>query len=197
MRNRSGSNERWALTGTALERLLALLDGNRDEAAARYEALHARLERLLEWWGSRQSRELADRTLDRVAQKLEEGAEVPPAALSAYVRGVARLVYYESLREHEREERARLDAPPSEPLNAGTAGALEALDDCLDSLSSADRDLILGYYGGDPGAQIETRRRIAADFALSPTALRIRAHRVRARLEECVHAALTSDDETF
>lgn len=190
MRNRSGANERWALTGSALQRFLALLDDDRENAAARYAALRARLERLLEWWGSHQPQELADRTLDRVALKLEEGAVVPAAALFAYVRGVARLVYYESLREEDREEQARRDAPSSEPGDTGTAQALDALDDCLDSLASADRELILGYYGGEAGTQIDTRRQMAAARSLSATALRIRAHRVRERLEGCVGAAL-------
>jgi DNA-directed RNA polymerase specialized sigma24 family protein len=184
-----GQKGRWTIDGAALDRLLARLDDDRERAAVAYEAMRSRLQALLRWWGSADPLDLADKALDRVAMKLSEGAEVPNASLSAYIRSVARLLFYESLREAEREETAFREAPRFPAPDAAVERALDALDGCLDSLSVAERGLILDYYG-DAGPPIVTRRRLAATLSLSPTALRIRAHRVRERLETCVEGSL-------
>src|SRR5581483_2975223 len=86
------------LTAQSLGHLLDLLDADRDRAALAYEKLRVRAAGLLEWWGAANADELADETLDRVARKLDGGASVPQTSLAAYVRGVARLVFYESRR---------------------------------------------------------------------------------------------------
>ena len=86
MPQKTAQTTRWALTGAALDRLLARLDPDRDRAALKYEALRTRLQTQMGWWGSHNPLELADRALDRVATKLEEGAVVPGASLPAYVR---------------------------------------------------------------------------------------------------------------
>jgi len=190
MPERTDQNARWSLTGTALDGLLARLDDDRERAALQYEAWRARLQRLLGWWGANHPLELADRTLDRVAFKLEEGAVVPAASLPAYVRSVARLVFYESLRDAEREESARRDEQRTLDTDDDPEEALAALDGCLDSLAAGDRDLILSYYQAGRGSNIAARRGLAARLGLSPTALRIRAHRLRERLETCVGASL-------
>jgi DNA-directed RNA polymerase specialized sigma24 family protein len=180
------------LTAAALDCLLARLDSDRDRAGERYEALRRRLHGLLRWWGSENPLELADRTLDRVAMKLDEGAPVSADALPGYVRGVARLVFHESLREREKEERVLRDLPPIAG-DSDREGTLAALDDCLDTLASADRRLIINYYAVHRTSMIESRRRMASDLKLSSTALRIRAHRLRQRLEECLAASSDKD----
>jgi DNA-directed RNA polymerase specialized sigma24 family protein len=179
---------RWAINGAALDGLLGRLDHDRERAALAYEGLRSRLQALAGWWGSIDPLELADRALDRVAMKLEEGAVVPLSSLPAYIRSVARLLFYESLREAEREEKARRETPftGTDPAAERT---LEALDGCLDSLAAPERDLILDYYGGDGGSNSSARRSLAVKLDLSPTALRIRAHRLRERLETCVESS--------
>ena len=178
---------RRTLTAEALENLLALLDADRDRAGVLYEALRRRLQGLLRWWGSGSPLELADRTLDRVAMKLLEGAPVSAEALPGYVRGVARFVFHESLRERRHEEDMLRDLPvPS--AESVREHALGALDVCLETLGLPDRGLILGYYAARESSMIEARRRLASELRLSPTALRIRAHRLRQRLEECLAA---------
>lgn len=189
MRDGPGQNARWALTGSALDAMLSRLDADRERAAVQYESLRARLQALLRWWGSIDPIELADKTLDRVAAKLEEGVVVPLESLPAYLRSTARLVYYEALREADREERARREAPQAGGADPHAEEALRALDECLDTLSAPDRDLILGYYANDGGSNIAARRRLGTQRNLSSTALRIRAHRLRERLERCVGGA--------
>jgi DNA-directed RNA polymerase specialized sigma24 family protein len=181
---------RWALNGAALDALLGRLDEDRERAALAYEGLRSRLQALAGWWGSIDPLELADRALDRVAMKLEEGAVVPASSLPAYIRSVARLLFYESLREAEREERAQREAPQPAEGDPSAERTLEALDGCLDSLAAAERDLILDYYGGDGGSNSSARRSLAVKLDLSPTALRIRAHRLRERLETCVESSM-------
>jgi DNA-directed RNA polymerase specialized sigma24 family protein len=180
-------DERRKLTAAALDGMLGRLDSDRERAGEHYEALRRRLQGLFRWWGSENSFELADRTLDRVAIKLDEGAAVSAEALPGYVRGVARLIFHESLRERQREERALRDLP-LDAVDPDREGALAALDNCLDTLDAADRQLIVDYYAAHGTSMIEARRRLASELQLSPTALRIRAHRLRLRMEECLAA---------
>jgi DNA-directed RNA polymerase specialized sigma24 family protein len=58
---------------------------------------------------------------------------------------------------------------------------LDCLDACLETLQPAERDLVLRYYG--TGRQHVIRRELAGELGISSTALRLRAHRVRERLE--------------
>jgi DNA-directed RNA polymerase specialized sigma24 family protein len=175
--------ERWILTADTFERLLATLDSDRERAAIEYERLRYRIIGLLRWWGASSAEQLADQTLDRVARKLTEGAEIPAGSLGAYVRGVARLVFYESGRERLALAPLTGHEPAAvAPDDAARAG--ECLDGCLASWHAADRDLLLRYYGA--GKASDVRKRIADELAVSPTALRIRTHRLRTRLERCV-----------
>ncbi|MEO8383339.1 MAG: hypothetical protein ABI779_27030 [Acidobacteriota bacterium] len=177
---------RWTLTRDALEQLLGALHPDRNEAATQFEQLRRRLAALFRFWGCSDEMDLADRTLDRVAVRLMEGASVPRESLAAYVRGVARMIFYDSLRL-QRQEQSLLDLPPAVPqLDGQEEQTLATLDACLGLLAGGDRRLILDYYGAPEGTAIEQRRRQASALGISPTALRIRAHRIRQRLEVCV-----------
>jgi DNA-directed RNA polymerase specialized sigma24 family protein len=176
-----GPNDRWILTAETFDRLLATLDPDRERAALAYERLRYRIIGLLQWWGATTADELADETLDRVARKLNEGAQIPDRSLGAYVRGVARLVFYESTRDRMPSLAGR------DPAAAETDSATEAadcLDRCLGLWNATDRDLLLRYYGA--GRAADVRRTVANELAISLTALRIRAHRLRVRLERCI-----------
>jgi len=66
--------------------------------------------------------------------------------------------------------------------------ALADLDGCLATLAAEERRLLLSYYGH--GRAADVRRKLADELGLSPTALRIRAHRLRARVEAALkHSA--------
>lgn len=172
------------LNADGFEVLLRALDPDRDRAGALYEELRERIAGLLRWWGSSNPDDLADRTLDRVARKLVEGTEIPPGSLGPYVRGVARMIFYESRRERL-EPLADHDLPTAGTEESAET-ALRCLDRCLAELPKADRLLALHYYGS--GA--ENRRRIAGNLKISMNALRLRTLRLRSRLEECVTACL-------
>jgi DNA-directed RNA polymerase specialized sigma24 family protein len=172
------------LTADAFEVLLRSLDPDRDHAGTLYEELRERMEGLLRWWGSSNPADLADRTLDRVARKLAEGAQIRPGSFGAYVRSVARMIFYESHRE--RIEPLGDQELPLPETEESMEASLRCLDRCLDTLPKPDRRLVLRYY--DSGA--EERRRIAGELQISMVALRLRTLRLRGRLEGCVTACL-------
>ena len=173
------------LTPSAFERLLKTLDSDRDRAALAYERLRDRVEGLLRWWGAAHAADLADETIDRVAANLERGASVSAQSFGAYVRGVARLVFYESQRRDARERPIAEDVAAPE-LEAGDEQKLVCLDGCLANLDPSDRKLVLGYYDLGREVKAEARRRLASKLGISPLALRVRAFRIRERLEACV-----------
>jgi len=175
---RPGARPTWTLTPPAFDGLLRALDADRDRAAEEYENLRNRLIGLLRWWGASQPEDLADETLDRVARKIQDGVEVAEGSFGAYVRGVGRMVFHEWTRR-PKAERAAVEVVS---VSVGQDHeALTRLDECLAALSPADRRLLLRYYGEGRAATV--RRTLAGELGLSPTALRIRAHRLRARIE--------------
>ena len=116
--------------------------------------------------------------------------------LRAYAHGVAKLLRHEAWKQAAREEEARsqlrLIKPTSdeslESLADGGAPARqqECFDRCLQGLTAKNRDVILTYYAGERHSKIEGRRLLAARLGSDLNALRVRAHRIRAELEECV-----------
>ncbi|MEO8678427.1 MAG: hypothetical protein ABI665_05235 [Vicinamibacterales bacterium] len=184
----TGPKRGWTLNAAAFERLLAELDDDRQRAAHTYEQLRRRLIGLLQWWGAQPADELADETLDRMARKLDEGAVIAAGSIGAYARGVARMVYYEWTRR-PRPEPVDVD-PPAVAAAEPEGAALTCFDRCLASLDAGERQLVLRYY--DDGKAKDVRRRLADEAGLSITALRIRVHRLRERLEQCTKRCLES-----
>jgi DNA-directed RNA polymerase specialized sigma24 family protein len=165
----------------AFDRLLTALHADRESAGTAYERLRERTAGLLRWWGAIDAEELADLTLDRVARKLDEGATISEGSFGAYVRGVARMIFYESRRRPQIQpgDAAYLAPPPSTDPDL-----LNCLESCLGALDPDDRSTVLRYYAD--GKLSEVRRQLAEDLGLTMTALRIRAHRLRVQLERCV-----------
>lgn len=167
-----------------LEILISGLDPDVGVASKKYQQLRRKLVRLFEWRGAWTADELADETLTRVARKLGEGADVQ-GDVEPFARGVARLVFLEFLREQQRDQLIRSTPPPAATA-AFEEADLDCLDRCLQKIAPADRDTILEYYADDERGRIEARRLLAARLGVSPTALRIRALRIRDRLESCL-----------
>jgi DNA-directed RNA polymerase specialized sigma24 family protein len=187
---------RGALSAASLEAVLRLLDADRDRAGLRYETIRRKLIRFFECRGSAHADELADETIDRVGRRLGDGEQVRHADAGAYFHGVARNVLRESWR-------ARRTSPP-EPAYPRVADGeemraerrLQCLDACLAALPPDERQLILWYYQADEAVHIEARKGLAGTLGIGMNALRIRAHRIRGRLEECVRARLAAEIES-
>lgn len=186
----------WRLTREAFDMLLGALAADRDTAASRYEAIRARLLKFFECRGCPIPEDLADDTINRVARRLYEGRQIWTSEPASYFYGVARNVLREYWASPERGFE-RLDALPplAHPQTDGrrhleaeserlyAERRLDWLIACLDQLPAESRELILDYYRGDRGERIRHRQQLAERLGIPPNALRIRAHRIRERLE--------------
>lgn len=180
------------LSAEAFGALLDRLDPARDRAGERYEDLRLRLVKFFEWRRAAAPDELADETMDRVGRRLLDEPGLLPQSWPAYVHGFARNVLRESWKG--RTDVPHLDrhatATPAAPDDDSKERALECLDRCLSALPEESRRLVLDYYREHDGAQIEHRRRIAEEHGIPLNALRLRVHRIRARLDTCVHGCV-------
>ena len=186
-----------ALSREGFEALLARLDPDPDRAGERYEEIRLRLVKFFQWRQAVSPEDLADETIDRVARRLRDDGTFRPESWGAYFHGFARNVLRESWKERRKppgDARALrvVAAPP--PEGESQERRLECLDRCLGALSEDNHRLILQYYQLQRGAQIEQRRRIAEEHGIPLNALRLRVHRLRARLEACVRECLSGPE---
>ena len=181
----------WTLTQEAFDKLLITLGGDRDSGSEKYLEIRTNLTRFFEWRGCSFPEDHADETINRVAKKIDEGEEILNPA--GYAMGVARLVLLEILKGRQKEQSA---------LNEiGAAGEayvepdegedrLECLRSCLQTLSPDNRQLILEYYQGEKGEKIQNRKKLIERLGVPVNTLRMRALRLRERLQTCVEECL-------
>jgi len=62
---------------------------------------------------------------------------------------------------------------------------------CLETLSNENRELILEYYQGEKREKIQNRKRLMERLGIPVNTLRMRALRLRERLQGCVEECLT------
>lgn len=190
------TSDRWQLTPESLDSLLDAFGADRQQAARTYEQIRGRLIQLFRWRGCGEPEILADQTLDRVGRKLHEGLEIQSDDPFRYIVSVAHRVFHEVLRyEVRRREtlRAAQDQPQPEPRTEEDRLRLRCLDRCLEELGS-DASWILRFYEGEKGVRINNRQQIAAELGITTNALRIRAHRLRSRLEDCVRSCVAAQE---
>ena len=183
------------LTQEAFDKLLSRLADERDQAGEKYELLRLKLTEYFIVRGCLCSDELTDISLFRVAKKIGEETEI--INLQAYAHGVARLVWLEYLKSPENNYVPLADLPlvflPEETSEPDQRQ--KCFDQCLLALPGSDRDLIIEYWQPDHQPRQHLRRQIATRLRLSSVALRIRIHRIRTRLEECVFKCLQPQAE--
>ncbi|HSN88035.1 MAG TPA: hypothetical protein VL025_14855 [Thermoanaerobaculia bacterium] len=179
------------LTPERLDALLAFLSPDRDLAGVQYEAIRRRLVRLFEWRGCDNPEDLADETINRVARRIHEGTPVLSPDPYSYFCGVAHLVTKEFARRAARE-RAALERDEWQPIPFSEEdeedGRLDCLRHCLERLPHDQRQLVLRYHQEDD--HIRSRQTLSQDLGIPMNALRIRVHRIRRKLEDCVRDCL-------
>jgi DNA-directed RNA polymerase specialized sigma24 family protein len=170
--------------------LLAAFDPDPERAGAHYRELHERLVKFFEWQCAAAPDQLADQVLDRMTRHIAAGEHIQD--LRAYAHGIAKLRLREAWREAAREEQvqselrsASASVPPAAEQQDEAERQQECLDECLATLTPRNREIILSYYADERG-RIEARRRLALRLGTDLNALRVRAHRIRTLLEECV-----------
>ena len=192
MTETSHIGEKNRLTQAAFDKLLAALDADRDAAGAKYLELRENLRRFFTWRGTAFPEDNADETLNRAARKLESGEAIED--LRRFVFGIARLLCLELHRSEERNRAALAEIPNVQ--NADDADAinrqtrLDCLETCLAKLSGEDRSFIVDYYQGEKITKIANRKTLLERLKLSPGGLRMRALRLRERLENCLRNCL-------
>jgi RNA polymerase sigma factor (sigma-70 family) len=180
----------WSLSPQAFDLLLRMLDADRERAGGKYEQLRRALVDFFNWRGCAFPEDLADETLNRAARRLEEGE--PVRNVSEYCHGVARRLVFEVIPRQQR----RREAPEefAHPVSGEDEferrlereHRFEAFERCLERLSAEDRALILNYYQREKRARIDHRLILAQSLGISLNTLRVRVHRIRARLERCI-----------
>ncbi|HSP62455.1 MAG TPA: hypothetical protein VLQ90_05690, partial [Pyrinomonadaceae bacterium] len=162
---------------------------DRDCAGAIYQETRGKLTRFFEWRGCPFPDDHADETINRVAKRISEGEDI--LDLPKYFFGVARLLFLEIQKERARELQAlnHLPAAVSGEPDSREQG-LDCLRHCLESISSKQRDLIIGYYQGEKNNKIKNRQRLSESLQIPINTLRMRALRLREQLEKCVENCL-------
>ena len=180
-------NKEWVLTQEAFDKLLTWLDPDRDQAGKKYEDIRLRLIKIFTCRGCTEAENLADETINRVTRKVQTLAEDYTGDPALYFYGVAQKIYLEYLR---RKPTPAL--PPPSPLENSDEVEVEydCLEQCMQHLTPDNRELVLQYYREEKQAKINHRKRLAEQLGIALNALRIRAHRIRLTLQQCVQSCL-------
>ncbi len=182
----------WSLTQEAFDKLLNSFSDDREQAAFEYETTRRKLIRFFQSRSVAAADEHADETINRVARRISEGQQIDN--LLNYFYGVARIVWKETIKKRQQTPVSLDDAPQSlnqkAPEQKDPDAMLICFDRCMDSLPPESRQLILDYYQEERRAKIELRQQLADRLHIPLNALRIRTHRIRITLEECIRTCL-------
>ena len=128
------------------------------------------------------SESLADRTLDRVAQKIHKGEYVQ--SIVAYSKKVADLVWKEYCREQERFRNAVREFARQRDLQVIEENSIlrrKCQEECINKLPKSELHLIREYY-----IKAKERDALAAELGMVIATLRTNIHRLKGRLLKCV-----------
>lgn len=177
------------------EKLLKLFDPNPEKAAEQYEVMRLKLRSFFRWRGAADPDHLVDEAMDRVLNRISDGAIIHSP--SSYFYSVSRHLLREQAEKNARLQSAlqtdpyfKLEHNPlveqaQEDEAAEAAQRLACLRSCLGKLTASERNLILQYYRYGTEGKIHRRKELAATLGIPLNALRIRVFRIRARLSEC------------
>lgn len=184
------------LTQPEFDRLLAWLDAERGRAAEKYEVIRRGLIVFFDGRGCTDSENLADKTINTVAQRVEE---IQPSFLgepAPYFYGVAKRLLHEYYRDRKTVPLDTSFAAPEAEDFAVREQRFECLESCLEQLSPTDHETILTYYLKAKRARIDARQGLTERLGVSGNALRVRAHRIRKNLEKCIILCLEQKEST-
>ena len=183
--------QKWTLTQDAFDKLLVAFGGDRESAGQKYLEIRNNLTRFFEWRGCSFPEDHADETINRMAKRLAEGEEI--ANHSGYAIGVARMLLMEINKGRQRQQAALEEMgtmPDVYVPEDDDESRLNCLKKCLQALSPDNRELILQYYQGEKGEKIENRKKLLERLAIPVNTLRMRALRLREKLQSCVEECL-------
>ena len=184
--------QKWTLNQEAFDKLLIAFDEDRDTAGRKYLEIRNNLTRFFEWRGCSFPEDHADETINRMAKRVVEGEQI--LNHSGYAMGVARLLLLEINKGRQREQSALAEistAPEAYVPEDDGERRLTCLRSCLQTLSPDNRELILQYYQGEKGEKIGNRKKLLERLGIPVNTLRMRALRLREKLQSCVEECLS------
>jgi RNA polymerase sigma factor (sigma-70 family) len=184
----------WELTPEAFDKLLAWLDADRERAGIKYEHIRQSLIKIFIWRGCSEAEDLADLTINRVARKIPELARTYVGDPARYFYGVAKNVVLE-YRKHEATQAplpvlSQRDDAHLREAAADLERRHECMERCLGELSDDNREIITRYYQRERQEKVDSRKELARQLGMSAMTLRVRAHRLRNFLYECIQKCL-------
>lgn len=174
------------LTKQQFDLLMKWLGSTPERAGEKYEEIRRRLISFFINRHCAEAEDLADETINRVAGRLEDIVDFYDGEPMRYFYGVANNIAL----EYSRRKRPPVVAPPPAPVGDEMEIYHECLDECLEHLSPRNREIILNYYRDKLEAETTSRRELGARMKLKSGALRVRAHRIRHKLEQCIKECL-------
>ncbi len=187
---------KWEINQDAFEKMLSWLNDDREIAGKKYETIRQRLIKVLTYRGCFKADELTDEIFDRVAKKIDGLLENYEGEPERYFFGVANNVYREFLREPKLQE-LPFSLTQTEDLSDDDFPEHDCLDKCLKKLPLEKRQFIISYYKGEKINKIDNRKRITQDMEVKLSGMRVKAHRLRAKLQGCVFKCIEKNIETF
>jgi DNA-directed RNA polymerase specialized sigma24 family protein len=179
------------LSPEELAALLGALATDRDAAGRAYEALREKLIATFARRGCHCPEDLADETINRVARKIAGGEAVQ--RVPGYAVTVARYIWLEFQNRPAAITGLDTELPVGAPDPALLDGdpaerQVEALQHCLGRLPLPQKVLFVDYHRD--GDHTRNRQRLADRHRITLNTLRIRVHRIRRGLQECITARL-------
>ena len=185
------------LTAEGFEKLLAWIA--KDQVAAgitlersaglRYEEIRRRLIRYFNSRGCSEPEVLADKTFDRVCEKVEEIVPTYSGDPKPYIYAVANHIYQESARKGPGPRIVPVpDSGPEVELRH------QCFDECMSSLDQQTREMLLEYYSKDGQARIDHHKEMAGRLGIESDQLRLKMHRARKRLRKCVEECVARNE---
>jgi RNA polymerase sigma factor (sigma-70 family) len=187
-----------AIPPEGFEEILAWLNPDRDVAAAKYVQLRGDLANLFRWRGLHDPDGLTDEVFDRVAKKVQEVRLTYEGDPRHYFRAVANNLvkeYLKKIKAYVPLEGIDLPAEQVAGVEDERADIEECLHSCLQELSGEKRNLILAYYAKEKQAKIDHRSELAKSLGISVETLRVKAHRIRESLEQCIERCMKRKSE--
>lgn len=185
------------LNQSNFSKLLEWLDEDIDSAGKKYEMIRLRLITIFYARGCRMAEELTDETIDRVLGQIESIKEDYEGNPALYFYGVAKNVFLENTRKPvfaELKDNIGHHRASTDELELND----RCLEKCLQKLDPGKREFILNYYEDDKQAKIDRRRMMQKDLGISSENFRLRAFRIRNKLQKCVFRCLEENSgETF
>ncbi len=173
------------VTRENFEIFLKWLNPKTEKAGNEYERLRFRL---ITFFTSRRclyADELADVTLNRTIEKVNQLNAETIENKTSYVYAIAKYVYLESLKKEKTFLNIEDQPIAAKPIEE-TDFSGKCLDKCLGKLDIEQRKFILGYFSESKAEKIALHKKTAENLEINSTALRMRASRIKQKLSVCV-----------